>query len=116
MAPVRRVPLLLVVVVLAACGGSTNPSSVQFTGASGRVSPSLVVARSPKPDRAPFGTVVGNDYLATPFLADFWLDDAGRIRHVRVDYRTAGGGRIVVNAKLSNFGRKIDLTLPAASE
>ena len=46
-------------------------------------------------------TAVGNDYLATPFLADFWLDDAGRVRHVRVNYRTAGGGRIVVNAALT---------------
>jgi hypothetical protein len=82
----------------------------------GLVDPTRLVARAPAVDRAAFRTVVGNDYLATPFLADFWLDDAGRIRHVRVDYRTGGGGRIVVNAKLSNFGGKIDLTLPAASK
>jgi hypothetical protein len=82
----------------------------------GLVDPTRLVARAPAADRAAFRTAVANDYLATPFLADFWLDDAGRIRHVRVDYRTAGGGRIVVNAKLANFGGKIDLTLPAASK
>jgi hypothetical protein len=82
----------------------------------GLVDPTRVVARAPAADRTAFRTAVGNDYLATPFLADFWLDDAGRVRQVRVDYRTAGGGRIVVNAELSNFGGKIDLTLPAASK
>jgi hypothetical protein len=88
----------------------------QLTHFRGLVDPTRLVARAPAGDRAAFRTVVGNDYLATPFLADFWLDDAGRIRRVRVDYRTAGGGRIVVNAKLSSFGGKIDLTLPAASK
>ena len=55
-------------------------------------------------------TAVRNDYLATPFLADFWLDDAGRVRQVRVSYLTAGGGRIFVEGGFSNFGTKIDLT------
>jgi hypothetical protein len=82
----------------------------------GLVDPARLLARAPAADRAAFRTAVANDYLATPFIADFWLDDAGRIRHVRVDYRTAGGGRIVVNAKLSNFGGKIDLTLPDPSK
>ena len=82
----------------------------------GLVDPTRLVARVPAADRAAFRTAVSNDYLATPFLADFWLDDAGRVRQVRVDYRTAGGGRIVVVGTFSNFGGKVDLTVPAASK
>jgi hypothetical protein len=96
--------------------GDKTVNGQRLTHFRGLVDPTRVVARAPAADRAAFRTAVANDYLATPFLADFWLDDAGRVRHVRVDYRTAGGGRIVVNAELSNFGGKIDLTLPAASK
>lgn len=96
--------------------GDETVNGQRLTHFRGLVDPARVVARAPAADRAAFRTAVANDYLATPFLADFWLDDAGRVRRVRVDYRTAGGGRIVVNAELSNFGGKIDLTLPAASK
>ena len=54
-----------------------------------------------------------NDYLAKPFNADFWLDDAGRVRRVRVDYHTARGSRVVVDGRFSNFGTKVDLTRAA---
>ena len=57
-----------------------------------------------------------NDYLPAPFAADFWLDDAGRVRRVLVDYRTAGGGRIVVDGGFSGVGTKVDLTVPPASD
>jgi hypothetical protein len=36
MAPVRRTSLLLLVLVLAACGGAKHASTVEFAGASGR--------------------------------------------------------------------------------
>jgi hypothetical protein len=49
-------------------------------------------------------------------LADFWLDDAGRVRQVRVTYLTAGGGRIFIEGGFSNFGTKIDVTVPAANK
>jgi len=82
----------------------------------GLVDPKRLVAKAPAADRAALRTAVGNDYLSTPFLADFWLDDAGRVRQVRVTYRTAGGGQIFIEGGFSNFGTKIDLTLPAANK
>jgi hypothetical protein len=82
----------------------------------GLVDPDRVVARAPAADRTAFRSAVRNDYQATPFLADFWLDDAGRVRRVVVAYSTSGGGRIVVDARFSKFGGKIDLSLPPASE
>jgi hypothetical protein len=82
----------------------------------GLVDPARVVARAPGADREAFRIAIRNDYPATPFPADFWLDGAGRVRRVRVDYRTAGGGRIVVDAGFSNFGRTIDVALPPARE
>jgi hypothetical protein len=82
----------------------------------GLVDPAEVVAKAPAADRSAFRTAVRNDYLATPFPADFWLDDAGRVRRVRVEYRTTGGSRIVVDAGFSNFGGKIDLSVPPAAD
>jgi hypothetical protein len=82
----------------------------------GLVDPKRLVAHVPAEDRAALRTAVRNDYLSTPFLADFWLDDAGRVRQVRVTYRTAGGGQIFIEGGFSNFGAKIDLTLPAADK
>ena len=82
----------------------------------GLVDPVRLVAMAPATDRAALRTAVGNDYLATPFLADFWLDDAGRVRLVRVSYLTAGGSRIFIEGAFSNFGTKIDLTVPAANK
>jgi hypothetical protein len=82
----------------------------------GLVDPKRLVARAPAAERTALRTAVRNDYLSTPFLADFWLDDAGRVRQVRVTYRTAGGGQIFIEGGFSNFGTKIDLTLPAANK
>jgi hypothetical protein len=82
----------------------------------GLVDPARLVAKAPAADRAALRTAVRNDYLSTPFLADFWLDDAGRVRQVRVSYLTAGGGHIFIEGGFSNFGTKIDLTLPAANK
>jgi hypothetical protein len=82
----------------------------------GLVNPARLVAKAPAADRAALRTAVGNDYLSTPFLADFWLDNAGRVRQVRVSYLTARGSRIFIEAAFSNFGTKIDLTVPAANK
>jgi hypothetical protein len=80
----------------------------------GLVNPARLLAKASAADRAALRAVLRNDYLPTPFLADFWLDDAGRVRQVRVSYLTAGGGRISIQGGFSNFGTKIDLTVPAA--
>jgi hypothetical protein len=82
----------------------------------GLVDPARLVAKAPAAERSALRTAVRNDYLATPFLADFWLDDAGRVRQVRVSYLTAGGGQIFVEGGFSNFGTKINLTLPTANK
>jgi hypothetical protein len=82
----------------------------------GVVDPARVIATAPAADRAAFRTVIGNDYLPRPFLADFWVDASGRVRRVLVDYRTSGGGQIIVDGRFSDFGGKVDLTIPSAAE
>lgn len=82
----------------------------------GLVNPSRIATSAPAADRSALRTAVRNDYLAKPFAADFWLDDAGRVRRVLVDYRTAQGSRIVVDGGFSGFGRKVDLTVPPAAD
>jgi hypothetical protein len=81
----------------------------------GVVDPARVVAKAPAAERAALRVAVGNDYLTKPFPADFWIDDAGRVRRVLVSYRTPGGGQIVVDGRFSEFGVKLDLSVPAAS-
>ena len=81
-----------------------------------RVDPARVVARAPAAQRAAIGTRSRNDYLAKPFPADFWLDDAGRVRRVLVDYRHGRRRRIVLDATFSDFGVEVDRTLPAANK
>jgi hypothetical protein len=105
-------------------GGVADPKQIgvetvdgeQLTHYRGDVDPVRVAAQAPVADRAALRTAVRNDYLATPFVADFWLDDSGRVRRVLVDYRTAGGSRIVVDGSFSDFGTKIDLTVPSADD
>ena len=53
-----------------------------------------------------------NDYPAKPFGADFWLDDEGRVRRVLVSYRTTRGTPIFLDGRFSQFGSKVDVTLP----
>ena len=88
-------------------------SQVHYRGV---VDPARVVAAAPAAERAALRTAIGNDYLAKAFPADFWVDSAGRVRRVLVGYRTPGGGRIVVDGRFLEFGVKVDLTVPAASE
>jgi len=85
----------------AACSNgvsSANPSQAQSSTAGRRVD------------------VVLTQYAVTPFPATFWLDRRSRIRRVRVDYKTAQGTRITVDALYSSFGVKINVTLPAAGD
>jgi hypothetical protein len=92
--------------------GEATVDGETLTRYRGRVDPARVAGSAPPAERKALRAAVHNDYLAKPFAADFWLDDSGRVRRVRVDYRTAGGSRIVVNAALSAFGTKIDLRVP----
>jgi hypothetical protein len=96
--------------------GVVTVDGEQRTHYRGLVDPVRVVAKAPAGDRAALRAAVRNDYSAKPFAADFWLDEAGRVRRVLVDYRTAGGGRIVVDAALTDFGTTVDLTVPDASK
>ena len=88
----------------------------QWTRFRGSVDPGGIGSNAPASDRAALRAAVRNDYLATPFVADFWLDESGRVRRVLVDYRTSGGGRIVVDGAFSDFGTKVDLTVPPAED
>jgi hypothetical protein len=96
--------------------GVETVAGERLTRFRGTVDPARVVMSAPPAERAALRTAVRNDYLAKPFAADFWLDDAGRVRRVLVDYRTAGGGRVVVDGGFSDFGTKVDLTVPPAED
>ena len=91
----------------------TGEQQVHYRGV---VDPAQVVAAAPASERAALRSAIRNDYLAKPFPADFWVDGDGRVRRVLVGYRTAGGGQIVVDGRFSEFGVKLDLHVPAASE
>ncbi|HWX09089.1 MAG TPA: hypothetical protein VNY33_03845 [Gaiellaceae bacterium] len=82
----------------------------------GVVDPARVVAAAPASERAALRMAIGNDYLASPFPADFWVDSSGRVRRVLVGYRTAHGSQIVIDARFSDFGVKVDLTVPPAAD
>jgi hypothetical protein len=95
--------------------GSDTIGGVAQVHYRGLVDPAQVVAAAPAAERTALRIAVGNDYLTKPFPADFWIDDAGRVRRVLVGYRTPGGGQIVVDGRFSEFGVKLDLSIPAAS-
>jgi hypothetical protein len=82
----------------------------------GVVDPARVVDAAPVSERAALRTAIGNDYLASPFPADFWIDSSGRVRRVLVGYRTARGSQIVIDGRFSEFGVKVDLTVPPAAD
>jgi hypothetical protein len=103
-------------VVAYLANGVTRATRIGGNHFRGVVDPARVVAAAPSSDRRAFRTAIDNDYVAKPFPADFWLDAAGRVRRVRVDYRTAKGGRVVVDAGFSRFGEPIDLGVPPANE
>jgi hypothetical protein len=90
--------------------GSATVDTVKTTHFRGTVDPARLATRVP----SLISTAVRNDYLDKPFPAEFWVDDAGRVRRVKVDYRTPKGTRITVVGGFSEFGVAIDLTLPPA--
>jgi hypothetical protein len=93
---------------------ATQPDgTTQFTGI---VDPARLARALPPAVQASIVNAVRNDYAVTPFPATFWLDPRGRIRRVRVRYTTAQGSKITVDTRYSEFGTKIDVTLPAAGD
>ena len=77
-----------------------------------RVDPDRVATAVPAADREAIRAAVRNDYLDQPFPAEFWVDDDGRVRRVHVTYRTARGGRITVDGRLTEFGVGVDVRVP----
>jgi hypothetical protein len=96
--------------------GVETVAGERMTHFRGIVDPARVAAKASAADRGALLAAVRNDYPVKPFAADFWLDDAGRVRRVLVDYRTAGGSRIVVDGGFSGFGAKVDVTVPPAAD
>ena len=72
----------------------------------GLVRPARVVSRAPAAERSGIAEALRNDYPATPFPANFWLDDAGRVRRVLVSYNTPAGSEISLDGRFSNFGAR----------
>ena len=93
---------------------SVTVADERVTQFRGLVHPTQVVARAPAAERRGIAQALRNDYPAKPFLASFWLDDAGRVRRVLVSYNTPGGSEISLDGRFSGFGTKVDLTLPPA--
>ena len=93
--------------------GRAANGTTRFTGV---VDPARLARTVPAAVRASIVTAVGNDYAAKPFPATFWLDDQGRVRRVRVDYKTPQGTRITIDTSYSHFGSKVDVNLPAAGD
>jgi hypothetical protein len=82
----------------------------------GRVEPRRLLARVPARERETVRAVLHAEYVDRPFAADFWLDDANRVRRVHVSYRTARGGRVTIDGGFSDFGVRVDVTPPPARE
>jgi hypothetical protein len=93
---------------------SMNVAGQNVTEFRGDVQPARVVAQAPAADRASLAQALRNDYPARPFLASFWLDDAGRVRRVLVNYHTPGGTSISLDGRFSEFGIAVDTTPPPA--
>jgi hypothetical protein len=89
--------------------GRAEDGTTQFTG---RVEPAVLARRVP----AAILAAVRNDYANHPFDATFWIDDKGRASRVLVRYDTAKGTTITLDTSYSDFGSRVDLTIPRADE
>jgi hypothetical protein len=90
-------------------GGKESDGTFRFTG---RVDPKRLTGRA-----APAVlTALANDYPGKTFPATFWLDEQGRLRRVLVRYSTPQGTKLTLDTTYSDFGTKVDLSLPAASK
>jgi hypothetical protein len=96
-------------VAAATYGSKESDGTFRYTG---RVDPARLARR------VPHSIVVAarNDFPATSFPATFWLDADGRLSRVLVDYTTPKGTKVTVDAVYSEYGKKVDLTLPAPSK
>jgi len=81
-----------------------------------RVDPARLARTVPAAVRPSILKAVRSDYTSRPFPADFWLDSMGRVRRVLVAYRTARGGKITVDARYSDFGAPVDVTVPPSTD
>jgi hypothetical protein len=93
---------------------SMNVAGQNVTEFRGDVQPARVVSHAPASERASIAQAMRNDYPTRPFLASFWLDDAGRVRRVLVNYHTRGGTSISLDGRFSEFGIRVDTTPPPA--
>ncbi len=100
-------------VAVATPDGRAANGTTRFIGV---VDPKRLARRVPATVRPAILTAVSNDYAAKPFPATFWLDDQGRIRRVRVIYKTPQGTRITVDTSYDHFGSKVNVALPAAGD
>jgi hypothetical protein len=93
-------------VATAEAGGKEADGTYRFSGV-------VDLARLRRRVPAAIATAVRNDYPATNFPATFWVDDEGRLSRVLVDYTTAKGTKVTLDTVYSDYGTKVDLTLPA---
>ena len=82
----------------------------------GLVDPSEVAAHVPAAERSLVAAAVHGDYPTKPFTARFWLDARGRLRRVRVAYKTPGGTPVSVDTSYDAFGVPVDATPPPARD
>jgi hypothetical protein len=94
--------------------GSIKVAGQEVTQYNGEVDPARVVARAKPELRDELRTALANDYPSKPFLTSYWIDDAGRVRRVLVEYKTAGGTPIAIDGRFSGFGGGVDTRLPPA--
>ena len=94
--------------------GDETVAGERVTQFRGVVRPARVVAEAPPALRRGLAQALRNDYPARPFLASVWLDDADRVRRVHVSYDTAGGTKVSLDGRFSEFGAKVDTRLPPA--
>ena len=85
--------------------GKEADGTYRFTGV---VDPARLARRAP----ASIMTAVRNDYPPQPFPATFWLDGQGRLSRVLVDYTTPKGTKLTLDTVYSEYGAKLDLSLP----
>jgi hypothetical protein len=101
-------------------GAVSRPRLVRTTSSRavyvGTVDPAAIGAHVPAAERALVVAAVRGDYPAKAFPARFWLDARGRLRRVRVAYRTPTGTPVSVDTSYDAFGVPVDVTLPRADE
>ncbi len=96
-------------VAVATYGGEESDGTFRYTG---RVDPARLARRVPRS----IMVATRNDFPATSFPATFWLGADGHLSRVLVDYTTPKGTKVTIDAVYSEYGSKVDLTLPAPAK